>query len=51
MESRNYFPLGDNEQVAEILDMAYQEVAIVSKRYISILNKLVPDLQAGDKER
>ncbi len=38
MESRNYFPLGDNEQVAEILDMAYQEVAIVSKRYISILN-------------
>ena len=51
MESRNYFPLGDNEQVAEILDMAYQEVAIVSKRYISILNTLVPDLQAGNKER
>ena len=42
MESRNYVPLGDNEQVAKILEMAYQEVAIVSKRYISILNELFP---------
>jgi len=43
MESRNYVPLGDNEQVAKILDMAYKEVAIVSKRYISILNELFPN--------
>lgn len=42
MESRNYVPLGDNEQVARILDMAYQEIATVSKRYISILNELFP---------
>ena len=43
MESRNYVPLGDNEQVAKILDMAYKEVATVSNRYISILNELFPN--------
>jgi len=43
MESRNYTPLGDNEQVAMILDMAYKEVATVSKRYIAILNELFPN--------
>ncbi len=43
MESRNYVPLGNNEQVAMILDMAYKEVAIVSKRYIAILNELFPN--------
>jgi len=43
MESRNYVPLGDNEQVAMILDMAYKEVATVSKRYIAILNELFPN--------
>jgi len=40
MESRNYVPLGKNEQVAMILDMAYKEVATVSHRYIAILNEL-----------
>ncbi len=43
MESRNYVPLGDNEQVAMILDMAYKEVAAVSKRYIEVLNELFPN--------
>lgn len=42
MDSRNYIPLGENEQVAKILEMAYQEVAMVSKRYIEILNELFP---------
>ena len=43
MESRNYVPLSDNGQIAMILDMAYKEVALVSKRYISILNELFPN--------
>ncbi len=43
MESRNYDPLGDNDQVEMILNMAYQEVAQVSKRYIKILNELFPN--------
>ena len=43
MDSRDYVPLGENEQVLKILEMAYQEVAIVSKRYISILNELFPN--------
>ncbi|RSD31749.1 HNH endonuclease [Vibrio pectenicida] len=43
MDSRDYVPLGENEQVAKILEMAYQEVAIVSKRYIEILNELFPN--------
>ncbi|MBE1302020.1 MAG: HNH endonuclease [Alteromonadaceae bacterium] len=43
MDSRNYVPLGENEQVAKILEMAYQEVAVVSKRYIEILNELFPN--------
>lgn len=43
MESRNYVPLGDNEQVAMILDMAYKEVATISKRYIAILDELFPN--------
>jgi len=43
MDSRDYVPLGDNEQVAKILEMAYQEVAVVSKRYIEILNELFPN--------
>lgn len=44
MESKNYAPLGDNEQVNEqvraILEIAYDEVAIVADRYIAILNQL-----------
>jgi len=43
MESKNYVPLGDNEQVAMILNMAYKEVATVSQRYIAILNELFPN--------
>ncbi|SMM97796.1 hypothetical protein SPONL_1442 [uncultured Candidatus Thioglobus sp.] len=40
MDEKNYVPLGDNEQVRAILEMAYEEVSIVSKRYIAILNGL-----------
>ena len=43
MNSRDYVPLGENDQIAKILEMAYQEVAIVSKRYIEILNELFPN--------
>ncbi len=43
MESRNYVPLGDNEQVAMVLEMAYKEISSVAQRYISILNELFPN--------
>ena len=43
MDSRNYTPLGENEQVAKILEMAYEEVATVSKRYITIINEFLPN--------
>ena len=41
MEDNNYKPLGDNKDVAMLLEMAYKEVALVSKRYIEILNTIM----------
>lgn len=41
MDSKNYVPLGENEQIKMILNMAYNEVSSVSNRYIQILNGLV----------
>ncbi len=43
MDSKNYVPLGDNEQVAMVLNMAYEEVSSVADRYIAILNELFPN--------
>jgi 5-methylcytosine-specific restriction endonuclease McrA len=40
MESKNYVPLDDNPQMKKILNMAYEEVATVADRYISIINEL-----------
>ena len=42
MDSKNYVPLGDNEQVAMVLEIAYKEVSSVADRYIAILNELFP---------
>ena len=42
MDSKNYTPLGDNAQVAMVLNMAYKEVSSVADRYIAILNELFP---------
>jgi len=43
MDSRNYVPLGNNEQVRMILDLAYAEVSALVDRYIVIINSLFPD--------
>jgi len=40
MDSKNYVPLTGNKQIEMILEMAYNEVATVSNRYITILNEL-----------
>ena len=40
MESRNYIPLENNEQMKKILRMAYDEVSVVAARYITIINEL-----------
>jgi 5-methylcytosine-specific restriction endonuclease McrA len=40
MDSRNYVPLVDNEQMKMILNMAHKEVAALADRYITIINEL-----------
>ena len=40
MDNNNYVPLTGNKQIEMILEMAYNEVATVSNRYIAILNEL-----------
>lgn len=48
MDSRNYVPLEDNEQIKMILNMAYKEVAALADRYITIINELF--IQSPDNE-
>ena|ERR1700730_10754363 len=43
MDSKNYAPLRDNEQVRMILDLAHAEVSALVDRYIVIINSLFPD--------
>ena len=40
MDSRNYVPLENNEQMKMILNMAHKEVATLADRYIKIINEL-----------
>jgi len=40
MDSRNYVPLEDNDQMRMILNTAHAEVASLATRYISIINSL-----------
>ena len=40
MDSRNYVPLEENEQVTMVLDLAHKEVAALADRYVTILNEL-----------
>jgi NADH:ubiquinone oxidoreductase subunit E len=40
MDDKNYVPLTDSDQIKKILDMAYEEVAMVADRYIAIINEL-----------
>jgi 5-methylcytosine-specific restriction endonuclease McrA len=42
METRNYVPLEDSEQMKKILDLAHKEVAALASRYITIINELFP---------
>jgi 5-methylcytosine-specific restriction endonuclease McrA len=48
MDSRNYVPLEDNEQMRMILDMAHKEVAALADRYIRIINELFPQSSGDD---
>lgn len=40
MDSKNYVPLEDNEQMKMILNMAHKEISSLADRYISIINEL-----------
>jgi 5-methylcytosine-specific restriction endonuclease McrA len=46
MDSRNYVPLEDSEQMRMVLDMAHKEVASLAERYIRIINELFPQSQS-----
>jgi len=41
MISKNYIPLGDNDTVRKVLNMAHEEVALIAERYINIINELL----------
>lgn len=43
MDSKNYVPLGNIEQVRMILDLAHAEVSALVDRYIVIINSLFPN--------
>lgn len=47
MDSKNYVPLEDNEQMKMILNMAHKEVAALADRYIAIINELFPQSSNG----
>lgn len=40
MRSRHYNPLGNNEKICNVLEMAHEDFAAVANRYISLINKL-----------
>ena len=40
MDSKDYVPLEDNEQMKMILNMAHREVSALADRYIIIINEL-----------
>jgi hypothetical protein len=40
MDSKDYVPLEDNEQMKMILNMAHREVSALADRYITIINEL-----------
>lgn len=42
MDSRNYVPLENNEQMKMILNVAHKEVSALAERYITIINDLFP---------
>jgi len=50
MDSRNYVPLEDSEQMRMILDMAHKEVAFLAERYIRIINELFPQSSDPDSD-
>ncbi|CAK2030914.1 HNH endonuclease [Vibrio crassostreae] len=50
MDSKNYYPLENNEQVQMILEMAYREVGAVAERYITIINELFVHEDDNDQQ-
>lgn len=42
MESRNYVPLEDSEQMHLVLNMAHAEVAALADRYVTMINSVFP---------
>lgn len=42
MDSRNYLPLEDSEQMKLVLNMAHSEVAALADRYVRMINSVFP---------
>jgi 5-methylcytosine-specific restriction endonuclease McrA len=51
MDSRNYVPLEDNEQIKKILNIAHKEVAALADRYITIINELFSESSSGERNK
>lgn len=51
MDSRNYVPLEDNEQIKMILNMAHKEVAALADRYITIINEFFSESSNGEADK
>ena len=50
MDRHNYVPIGENEQIRQIIEMAHKEVAQVAGRYIDIINTLTAGPQRAEGE-
>lgn len=50
MDSRNYVPLEDSEQMNMILNMAHGEVAALADRYVAIINELYAPSAAASEQ-
>lgn len=48
MESRNYVPLEDSEQMRLVLNMAHSEVGALAERYVRIINSQLVSLAPED---
>lgn len=51
MDSKNYVPLEDNEQMKMILNMAHKEVAALADRYVTIINELFVQSQDNEPDK
>jgi len=50
MDSKNYVPLEDNEQMKMLLNMAHKEVAMLADRYVTMMNAFFGQSASSEHE-